>query len=227
MKNFKKIISFLLLSCALFSVIALNSCNNGNTGDNGDNGNIPEAPTKNDNLYTVNIVDQDNNPVSGVSVIFDPGFATKTSDANGKITIETENQGLKFMITTVPDGYTKPAAVEAQYHGVFGDKKELTVTVTKKTEVKVTYSVKVIDQNGNAVDGVLIQLCPNGVCLSDSFVTASNGTITKDMEPNLPVDVKLVTVPDGYTKPEAIDANGYHAKIAAGETEVTVVITRN
>ncbi len=223
MKSIKKIISLVLLSCVMFTVIALTSCNNGNTGDT----ETPKDPVSN-NTYTVNVVDQDNKPVSGVAVIFDPGFASKTSDANGKITLESEASDLKFMITTVPEGYTKPEAVGGtMYHGIFGDKKEITVTLQKKSTEKVTYSVIVVDQNGNAVEGVSIQLCPNGTCLPDSFVTDANGTITRDMESGLPVDVKITEVPSGYTKPEATDAAGYHAKIEAGETQITVTITKN
>ncbi len=221
MKSFKKIISLILLSCVLFSVIALTSCDNEKTDDNGDN---PQNPTSG-NTYTVTVVDQDNNPISDVNLMISDSstiFINGKTGSDGKFSTETDGTNLSVMIVNVPSGYTKPEGLIS-----FNGEKQLTVTVTKKTEVKVTYSVKVVDQDGNAVEGVSIQLCPNGTCLPDSFTTDSNGTITKDMTPDLPVDVKIITVPDGYSKPEPLDANGYHAKIATGETQVTITITKN
>ena len=86
------------------------------------------------------------------------------------------------------------------------------------------YTVKVVDQNGDVVEGMSIQLCPNGVCLAEKFVTDANGEITVKLNAGYSVDVKLEGL-DGYVLPAPIK-DSYHAVIAAGETEVTVTVTK-
>ncbi len=229
MNTTKRILSVLLVACMLVSALALTACSG-----SGDKEDTTTASKENDgtqasaseNAYTVTILDDENNPISGVTLMISDYvnvFETLVTDQNGKCSLNTaDNANLSVIITEVPDGYQKPKTEAA----AFGSKKALTLTVSKETDNKVTYTVTIVDQDGNAVQGVELQLCPNGTCLSDQFITDADGKITKDMAPDQPVDVKVVNVPDGYSKPEAL-ANGYHAKIEAGQTEITVTITKN
>ena len=54
---------------------------------------------------------------------------------------------------------------------------------------------------------------------------ANLNEISKDLAPGKKIDVKLYDL-SGYTLPAAND-HGYHAVIEAGETEITITITKN
>ena len=235
MTTFKKIISLLLVVCMLATVFSLTACGKKNTGNN-DEENKNETPNENggnenvstDKTYTVTVVDGDKNPIEGVKLVITDGkaFPTVTTDKDGKASTELPDGTVSIMVTSTPDGYLKPEKVSGIYHGVFAkDSTEFTLTLEKEASDKVTYTVKVVDQNGNAVVGMGIQLCPGGVCLPDNFVTNADGEITKDLAPNAEVHVKLEGL-SGYTLPATLDGT-YHAVIESGETEITVAVTKN
>ncbi len=233
MKNAKSILCLLLVLGLIFTMPAfLFGCEQGDgEGTEGNNGtDSTDAPGANNTAYTVTIVDNENNPVAGATIMITNSsdvFVNGTTDANGKFSSDTNGSNLGVMIVNLPDGYDKPATVSGAMHATFGESKSITITVNKKVNVTVTYTVKIVDQDNNAVVGAELQLCPNGTCLSDKFVTNDSGVCTKDLSPDLPVDVKIVSLPEGYTKPEAVDANGYHGKIAAGETEIIIKVTKD
>ena len=220
MKAFKKILILALALCMMASMLALVSCNkdkgNDTDGTDGD-GNSTETPTG--DSYTITVVDGANTPVAGVKVMIDPGYKTYTSDQNGKITFETDKTGLKVAILSAPEGYEYSSnAVSFKK-----DSKELKLTVTKIEDEKVTYTVTVIDQNGDAVVGAGVQLCYNGTCLLP-VNTNDSGVMTNSLTGGYEVSV-LLTLPDGYSK-EPVSGK-YHAVIPEGETEITVTVTKN
>ncbi len=226
MRNFKKILVLLLSLSLMLSCIAfLIGCDVSEEE-------TTEAETKaeEDGAYTVTLVDSDGAAVVGASIMITDSksvFISGTTDQNGSFSAESDAEGLGVMIVSLPSGYEKPEAVSGALHAVFGDKKELSVTVKKETTEVVTYKVTVVDQNGKGVFGVELQLCPNGTCLADKFVTDENGVCTKDMKPNLPVDIKVVSLPDGYEEPDVLaESGGYHAKLEAGKTEITITVTK-
>ena len=217
----------------LMTVLSLTACGSDDdtdgdkTNDNGTSNDNNNEQTGNKS-YTVTIVDGDNNPVEGVRLVITDGknFPTVVTDASGKASTELPEGSISVMIAGVPDGYVKPEKVSGSYHGVFASgKTELTVEIGKEVSNKVAYTVKVVDQNGDAVEGMQIQLCPDGVCLADQFITDANGEISKEMAPGKNVDVKLYPL-EGYTLPTEND-HGYHAVIATGETEITITVTKN
>ncbi len=232
MKNSRRILSVLLVLCFLLSVtVLLVGCDSGEGESTTTENTTTEtnAPAVSDNAYTVTIVDNENNPVAGVAVMITNAtdvFINGTTDDSGKFSSEANGENLGVMIVSLPDGYDKPAAVSGAMHAMFTSGKSVTITLNKKVNTVVTYTVKIIDQNNNAVVGAQLQLCPNGTCLSDNFVTDAQGVCTKDLSPDLPVDVKIVWLPSEYTKPAEL-ANGYHGKIEAGETEIIIVVTKN
>ncbi len=211
----------------LMSVLSLTACG-GNDDNNDENSNEGgENNTTTDKTYSVTVLDGDNNPVEGVKLVITDGtnFPTATTDASGKASAQLPEGTISVMITTVPDGYLKPEKVSGVYHGVFASgSTELTITLEKEASNTVAYTVKVIDQNGDAVVGIEVQLCYDGICLA-AIATDENGEMSKDLAPGKTVDVKLYDL-TGYTLPEANDS-GYHAVIAEGETEITVTITKN
>lgn len=230
MKTFKKIITLLLVACMAISVLSLVACSKDDGKDNNDNnsGNNTQNTNK---TYTVTILDGDNNPVKDAKIIFTNGekFTQPiTTDVNGKAaTTDFEDGTISVMVSTVPDGYKKPEKVSGPYHGVFASgSTELTVKVEKEASNTVTYTVTVVDQHGDAVEGMEIQLCPGGVCLAQNYTTDEFGEITVEIKPGEEVHVKLLTELAGYTLPAA-DGSGYHAAIPADETEIEIEITKN
>ena len=210
----------LVVVIALVIGLAVGGKDNGNGGDNnppiGDNGG---DDTNTDNTYTITVVDGANNPVAGVKVMTDPGFKTYTSDAQGKITFESDKTGIKIAVLSAPEGYeysSDPVSFKS-------DSKELTIKVTKAADERVTYTVTVVDQNGDAVVGAGVQLCYNGICLP-SVNTDDNGTMTNLIKDGYEVSV-LLTLPSGYS---ATPVSGdYHAVIPEGQTEITITVTKN
>ena len=100
-----------------------------------------------------------------------------------------------------------------------------TVTTTQKEEVttaatKITYTVKVVDANGNAVADVYVQLCEateDGVCFMP-IVTDANGVATMQLEEG-PYKTR-VSMADGYTFSDEYTAFG-------NEKTVTLTVTAN
>ena len=233
MTAFKKILSLVLVICMLAAVCSLTACggkdnnddvSNDNNNDNGGNNNVTT-----DKTYTVTVLDGENTPVEGVKLVVTDGksYPTATTDKYGKASVQLPaDVTVSVMVTSVPNGYVKPEKISGVYHGVFASgSTEFTLKVEKEVDNKVEYTVRVVDQNGDAVVGMSIQLCPNGVCLAEKFVTNENGEITVKLTPGSAVDVKLEGL-EGYTLPTPVK-DSYHAVIESGVTEVTVTVTKN
>ena len=233
MTALKKILSLVLVICMLAAVCSLTACggkdnnddvSNDNNNDNGGNNNVTT-----DKTYTVTVLDGENTPVEGVKLVVTDGksYPTATTDKEGKASVQLPaDVTVSVMVTSVPNGYVKPEKVSGVYHGVFAkDSTEFTLKVEKEVDNKVEYTVRVVDQNGDAVVGMSIQLCPNGVCLAEKFVTNENGEITVKLTPGSAVDVKLEGL-EGYTLPAPVK-DSYHAVIESGVTEATVTVTKN
>ena len=220
MKALKKILALMLVICMLASVLAFTSCKKDDEPD--DTNSTDNTGNTSENTYTITVLDGANNPVSGVTVMVEPMYKPYTSDANGKISFEADAANLKAMILSSPDGYSHSSDIVSFKSG----SKELTLTVKKDADSKVTYTVKVVDQNGDPVVGAEVQLCyKDSVCLV-GVNTDENGEMTNKLDAGYEVLVKLVTLPDGYTAPTP-DASGYHATIAANKTAITIEVTKN
>ena len=231
MKAFKKIIALVLVFCMCASVLALTSCG-GDNDNSTDNNNTTNNTTNNDNKksYTITVVDGDNNPVSGVQLTVNhkdngkEAFAPLTTDTNGKATIASESDYIKVMITKA-EGYVKPAAtIDNLYHGQCANgSTELKLTVTKVVSEKVAHSVTVIDNEGNPIANVSLQMCPDGKCIPTA--TNAEGKAVLEFTPADKVAVKILSA-EGYILPIA-DGDGYHAYMTNGTTEITITLTKN
>ncbi len=214
----------------VLGLTALVSCGgdngDGNNGDTGNNGGANGGNNTSDNIYTINVVGDDGLPVEGVKLIISAGYQSLVTGKDGKASCEVADPtDLGVLITSVPEGYIKPETVTGtSYHAVFGDKKDVTITLAKEVDNKVTYTATVKDQNGDPVNGATVILCYNGICLTP-MLTDESGNVTTELAPDTTVDVKLDALPEGYTKPAALD-NGYHAVITDGDTSVTVTVTK-
>ena len=150
-----------------------------------------QSPVLTDKTYTVTILDSDNNSVEGVKLIISDGetYLTATTGMDGKVSVVLPESTVSVMITAVPSGYLKPERVSGVYHGVFAQgSTELTITIEKETSNTVTYTVKVIDQNGKAVDLGLEGIWTVGRQNSSGlnrFAIFANGTIADGLNANI------------------------------------------
>ena len=114
--------------------------------------------------------------------------------------------------TTAPE--TTEAPTEAPTEEV------TTEAPTEAPSTKVTYTVTVKDQNGDAVEGAAVQMCDDKGCKMPA-ATDANGVVTFTYDPSN-YHVTIVECPEGYTcDPE-------QAFYFEGETtELTVEITKN
>lgn len=221
----KKIISMLLaLTLVLTLGVALVSCtddsgNNDNAGNNngGDNTDVKET-------YVVTVKDAAGNAVAGVEIAMIKVTATgdmpypgaKETDADGKASFEMKQGTWKASVEDVPAGYVLP---EGSF--TFTDK---AVTIT--LESLPTYTIKVVDQYGNAVAGAGVQMCKkgeSGVCVAYRNPTNENGESSMQIADGS-FEAQVTRVPDGYTKPEGYF--DFEGSAVTGYT-VTIQVTKN
>ncbi len=233
MSYFKKILTLVLVVCMMFTTLSLVACNKDKNKDNGSSGGGTNNNNENDNTkttYTAVFVDSDGNPVEGVTAMATTGtkFSPRAaSGADGVATFDCSELGegtVYIFIIKVPDGYIKPETEEStSYHATYEKGVTTTnVTIEKKPDESVAYSVTVVDQYGNPVIGATVIMCTN-LC-SPGVLTDENGKASNNYAPGSEVHVKI-EAPSGYSIPQTPDADGYIATIGEGNTEI--VITKN
>ena len=83
---------------------------------------------------------------------------------------------------------------------------------------KLTYTVTVVDQNGNPVIGAAVQMCADLACLLPT-TTNADGVVTFTIEPAETCYVTVVSCPEGYT----VDTTqSFHFPEGSAELTVTV-----
>ncbi|MBQ9151513.1 MAG: Ig-like domain-containing protein [Clostridia bacterium] len=95
-----------------------------------------------------------------------------------------------------------------------------TAAVTDAPSTKVTYTVTVKDQNGDAVVGAAVQMCDDNGCKMP-VPTDENGVATFTYDPSN-YHITIVECPEGYT---ADPAQEFYFE--DGSYELTAVITKN
>ncbi len=197
----------------------------GGTGDVDDNSGDKDENTK--IAYTVTVVDQNGDPVSGAVIYFYPqggvDFPMGTKD-NGTVSYTTDKQ-VKFSVYSLPDNYEYD---DMSIKQSFGKDGKITVTVTRN-EPEITgvrYTIRVVDQNDNPVVGASVQMCiPGGFCISFDTTTDENGESVKTIETG-DYKAQIISVPDGYTD---ITNGEYHEFTGDAENgfTVTIKVTKN
>ncbi len=130
--------------------------------------------------YTVTVVDEEGNPVPDITVIIGTGNAPLITDENGRVTI-TLPKGTYTVTVTQPDG-----SLQSQ---TFPEgETEMTVVLGQggesggEEENKITYTVKVVDYQGNAQTGVTVQILKDGSPVAIQ-TTDSSGRISAELVP--------------------------------------------
>ncbi len=185
----KKIISALLMVSLMLSMSMLFvSCKDKGDGGNGDGGNGGDGKVN----YTVTVVDSDGTAVKGVKVTFITSKMEMpwTTDADGKATYKTADT-VKVKVTSVPAGYTYAKLNQEQS---FGSDGTLTVTLEKLPP----FRIRVVDQDGNAIAGVQVQMCDEGGSCRIPRTTDADGYVSYPYEEGN-FHAQLTELPDGYT----------------------------
>ncbi len=190
-------------------VIALSGSgdNGGSTGGNGDNGGDGKVN------YTVTVVDEDGAAIKGVKLTFItskmemPG----TTDADGKAAYKTADP-VKVKVTSIPTGYTY-AKLGAEQS--FGSDGTLTVTLEKLPD----FVIRVVDEDGNAIAGVAVQMCDEAGSCRMPRSTDENGCASYPYEEGS-FHAQLTELPDGYTVDDAGKYYDFEDNIA------TIVLTK-
>ena len=209
----KKILSLILVLVMMLSIVACGGKDK--TPDTNDDQQQGTADTK--VSYVVTVVDEGGKAVEGAVV----SFTTKggspipfPTDSEGKASYKTAKE-ITAAVTAVPSGY-EYAKLNQKID--FDKDGKATITLTKKAE-EAPYVIKVVDQNGNAVEGVIVQMCDDaGLCLIPTATNEEGIATYKYQEGNF--HVLINTLVDGYT---VDDMSVYYYFTGR---EVTITITK-
>lgn len=198
----------------LVLVLMLGLCACGNGGNE-----TTTAPTEpGEKTYTVHTVDQNGDPVGSVILQFGIEFQSSTlaiSGADGIASITTGANVQNVTVSSVPDGYTCDETTVS-----FDGSTDLTIVFTAEDNggsTNVSYTITVVDQNGNGVPGVVVQLCDAESCKLP-VSTDENGVAVCQC-PESEYHVALNTIPEGYSS----DVLEFY--FDSGSRELTITIT--
>ena len=210
----KKILSLILVLVMMLSIVAC-----GGKDKKPDNNNDEQQGTTDTKVsYVVTVVDTDGNAVEGAVV----SFTTKggspipfPTDSEGKASYKTAKE-ITAAVTAVPSGYEY---AKLNQNIDFDQDGKATITLTKKAE-EAPYVIKVVDQDGNPVAGVKVQMCDDsGLCLIPTATNDEGIATYKYQEGNF--HVLLNTLVDGYTVDDMSTYYYFEGR------EVTIEITKN
>lgn len=184
----KKTISLILAVMMLVSMsMFLFACND----EEEDN-----TPKETKTTYTVTVVDQDGNAVKGVVIYFTPegGVAFPlATDANGKTSPYKTDKKMTASVSTLPAGYEYANLDKEQSFDKDGN---LTVTITKSVVDEDYFTILVVDQDGNPISGVSVQMCAEYCKMP--ITTGADGKASYAYEEG-DFHAQLSELPEGYT----------------------------
>ena len=203
----KKITSIILAVVMLLSVsVCLFSCG----GDENDG-----KPT-----YTVVVVDGAGNFVKDVVITFteeggEP--AMKFTKSEGTVSFESDKK-VSAKITVIPDEYKQDLVNTA----ISFDEDGLATVTLEKVQggvAKETYTIIAVDQNGDPVEGVAVQMCADSGCLG-TMVTDTEGKAVYVQTPDDTFKVQINDWPEGYI------LENPDAKVPFVDGVATIVLTK-
>ncbi|MBQ8583111.1 MAG: hypothetical protein IJ488_00675 [Clostridia bacterium] len=230
MKSLKKILSLILALMMLFtSAFALASCSDDgdNSGDgtsgsgSGDGG---SAGGSADFTYTV-YVKSGNKGIAGADVLF-----TNLADSTDKKLVSTDSNGRAKITTEVETEFSATVTrLPVDYRGddpFIPETKTLvdgTATFTYTAVDLPDWTVTVLDPDGNAIAGVVIQMCSGSNCFMPK-TTGEDGKVVFADFVTAEYHVQINSMPSGYSYPEGKDADDYY--YFDGETSITITLSR-
>ena len=204
MKNFKKIVSLLLLlSLAVVLTFGFTACTTPEEEEEGGDDKV---------TYTVTVVDKDNYPIPSIKIqlyLDDtvPMGKADFTDESGKVSFSLKEGNYSAKVVGAQSPYIMPDG----YFDLTDNK------VTIEIETAPRYRVTVLDGEGAPVAGVLLQLCDDVTCFTPS-VTNENGVAEFVIVNSITGELKAQfnTVPEGFELPEKTSLGG--------ATEITVTL---
>ena len=120
----------------------------------------------------------------------------------------------------VPQGYN--GAVEHWHRPIIDSitVKEVSADDKENEDGKVYYTVNVVDELGNAVKGVNLQICTDTFCLPP-METDENGTAVYEFDKTMDFKIQFNSVPEGYELPTE------KFSFPDGSTEATLTLVAN
>lgn len=232
----KKIISILALVAMLASSFALLTACGGNDGSDNEPcvtcvdsdkdgkcdvcGGTVEAPAQ-AQAYKVIVKDTDGVKVVGAKVKLitrNSESEVAITDENGEVSIEFAILGyVKASIVEVPDGYIKPTKAEVLF-----DEGATEATVTVEIDKRVTYTVNVVDENGDGIVGIMVGICDDETCKSPTSTNAA-GTATFKLEIVGKAKVQFIMLEGYEITSHTPDSSGY-VHFEDGATEITITL---
>ena len=188
-----------------------------NNGSNIDNGGINgNGSGEKEISYSVTIKDDAGNPIVGAKVDFyikNDILAEKSvvTDSNGQAVPSIQADFVSAKIVYIPIGYSddiKNTSIKFDNNG------KINATVEKLAP----FVVRVVDQEGNPVAGVSVQVCDDK-CIGMPETNENGESTYPGVEGNY--RAQITGLPDGYT---VEDMGTYYELI---DNEVTIIVTKN
>lgn len=213
----KKILSAVLIVSMLLTLsLSLFSCkDNEDKKQDNNQSDVGTDNTPEKVLYTVIVVDDEGNPVKGVDIEFSPkgGMAIPfPTDKDGKAAYKTDKE-LSVAVKEIPKGYSYDKMNVQQS---FGSDNTLTITLT----TLAPFIIRVVDQDGNPIEGVLVQMCDEAGSCRMPVDTDENGEASYRFEEGS-FHAQLTTLPDGYS---VDDPEAYYNFV---DGVATITLTKN
>ena len=170
--------------------VSLGSCN-----DNGSANGEGDGDTK--VSYVVTVTDEEGNAVSGVEVTYTTSSGLSipyTTKGEGKTTF-TSSDTVKIAVTEIPVGY-------------FYDKLNVQHTPNSDGTLSIVlsvpdpYVIRVVDEDGNSLAGVKVQMCDKAGICKMPVTTGADGQATYRYEEGAfraQLTNGLAALPEGYT----------------------------
>ncbi len=233
MTNFKKIMSIILALTLVLSLgVFVTSCGGNDEctehTDSDTDGKcdtcgaeVEEEGGDDKTDYTVTLKDTNDQPVAGAVLTLTTRNYTSeqiTTDADGKATASLKAIGyVKATVVSVPEGYVLPA------DDVDFDDDKTTLTISVALDTRIAHTITLVDGEGNALSGVLVQICEGGVCQTPVATDSEGKAVIRFNPSGEELKARVLNVPAGYARPSDVDAEGY-IHVAAGTTEITLTL---
>ena len=184
--------------------------------DEPDNGGNPGSTETQDTkvTYVVNVVDENGTGVKDVRIEFimeEMPLVYKT-DENGKSSFTTKKEVTGVAIKSIPNGYESDKVGKALS---FDGENSIKITLKKLPD----FVIKVVDNEGNLVEGVQVQMCDEEGSCRMPKTTGADGVATYGYEAGS-FHAQLTVVPEGYT---VEDASAYYEFV---DGVATIVLTK-
>ena len=179
-----------------------------------------QAPAQKE-VYTVIVKDADGVKVAGAKVKLTTHggkeSAVATTNANGEVTLEIAAVAyVKAVVVEVPDGYVKPTK------DVLFDEGATEAVVILEIDTRVTYTVNIVDEAGNGIEGIMVGICDDLGCKTP-VSTGANGVATFKIEVTGAAKVQFIML-EGYEITSHTQDDAGYVHFEDGATEITITL---